>query len=278
MPDTISVVIPTFNRAATLGRALASVQAQTCPPLEVIVVDDGSTDGSAQMLREAFPWVHLLRQDNAGVSAARNTGIRCARGDWVALLDSDDEWLATKLERQLACVRAHPEAVFVHCDEIWIRHGRRVNPMHKHRKRGGAIFRDSLALCLISPSASLIRRGLLERVGLFDETLPACEDYELWLRILASHAVHYVDEPLLVRHAGHADQLSQRHWGMDRFRIRALLRLLQEAPLAAADREAVLAVLAQRIGVFAGGAERRGRSAEARRWRARAQQYRQQFA
>ena len=265
--DTVSVIIPTFNRAAILGRALESVYAQTRPPHEVLVVDDGSTDDTAGRVARDWPRVRYHPRPHAGVSAARNFGIRKATGTWIALLDSDDQWLPHKLEKQLACIRRDPGARLIHSDEIWIRNGRRVNPMARHAKSGGRIFERCLPLCCISPSAALIHRSVFEHVGLFDESLPACEDYDLWLRVCARHEVHYIDEPLVIKHGGHADQLSRRYWGMDRFRIQALHRLLDSGILDREQRRAALAVLEKKIRIYSNGAEKRRRFEEAARYR-----------
>jgi glycosyltransferase involved in cell wall biosynthesis len=265
-PATVSVVLPTWNRRELVARALTSVLAQSRAPDEVIVVDDGSTDGTAEALRKDFPGVVVLSQENRGVSAARNRGIEEAKGEWVALLDSDDEWLPRKLETQLGALSASPGALLCHTDEIWIRRGRRVNPMAKHDKAGGLIFERCLALCAISPSSALLNRRLFDAVGLFDESLPACEDYDLWLRVTSRYPVVYVDEPLLVKTGGHSDQLSRRYWGMDRFRIRAIEKILESGLLSENQRMAAEAMLARKIGIYAKGARKRGREDEARRY------------
>ncbi|MCI5105822.1 MAG: glycosyltransferase [Pseudomonadales bacterium] len=263
---TVSVIIPSYNRGQSLPRALDSVLAQTRPAEEIIVVDDGSDDGTAAMLARDYPELACLVQENRGVSAARNTGIRAARGDWIALLDSDDEWLPQKLERQLLALqearRSESAApLLVHCDEIWIRKGRRVNPMDKHAKAGGWIFERCLPLCAISPSAVLMARELLADVGEFDEDLPACEDYDLWLRICSRYPVLYVDEPLLNKYGGHSDQLSRQHWGMDRFRVRALDKLLSAGGLDAGQQEQAIAMLHEKCRILRLGAEKRGNQA-----------------
>ncbi|WP_139559630.1 glycosyltransferase family 2 protein [Methylotetracoccus oryzae] len=259
MPHPVSVIIPTHNRAALLERALRSVYAQTAPVLEVIVVDDGSTDGTRELIERTFPEVRYLQQAQAGVSTARNRGIAAAQGTWVALLDSDDEWLPRKIERQWARLGAEPELRICHTDEIWIRHGVRVNAMNKHAKRGGWIFRHCLPLCAMSPSSILIHRDIFDTVGVFDETLPACEDYDLWLRIAARFPVLFVDEPLIFKYGGHEDQLSRRHWGMDRFRIRALEKILASGVLSEEDRAAAAATCAAKAAVVANGARKRGK-------------------
>jgi glycosyltransferase involved in cell wall biosynthesis len=264
---TVSVVIPTFDREALVIRAIDSVVRQTCPPHEIIVVDDGSTDDTAARIRAERPGVRLIERTHRGVSAARNTGIRAATGDWIALLDSDDEWLPEKLRRQLDAV--DEDAVLCHTDEIWIRRGRRVNPMKKHRKRGGRIFTHCLPLCAISPSSALVHRRVFETVGWFDEDLPACEDYDFWLRVTARFPVVFVDEPLVIKHGGHDDQLSRRYWGMDRFRITALEKILASDALGDADRAAAKSMLAEKIAIFAAGARKRGKLAEARAYESR---------
>lgn len=258
----VSLIIATHDRAQLLERALRSVLAQTRRPDEVIVVDDGSGDETAALVRERHPWVALLEQPHRGVSAARNRGIEAATGDWVAILDSDDEWQPRKLERQLEAISRAPAYRVCHTDEIWIRRGRRVNPARKHAKSGGQIFRACLPLCAISPSSVLLARTVLDEVGLFDESLPACEDYDLWLRVCARHPVLYLEEPLVIKHGGHADQLSARHWGMDRFRIHALEKILTRGALSPGDWEAARATLIRKIEIYLVGARKREKRAE----------------
>ncbi len=257
MPISLGVVIPTFNRAHTLGRALDSVFAQTLPPRQVIVVDDGSSDATADLVA-GYPGVSYLRQENRGVSTARNLGIRHCGCDWIALLDSDDEWLPDKLRVQFEALAENPGYRLIHSGEIWIRNGRRVNPADRHRKRGGWIFEHCLSLCVISPSAAVIEKNLLEEVGGFNEGFPACEDYDLWLRICSRYPVLHVDEPLLRKYGGHDDQLSRRYWGMDRFRVRALRDLLAGNGLRAEQREAAEATLREKCRILINGARKRG--------------------
>jgi glycosyltransferase involved in cell wall biosynthesis len=258
----VSVIIPTYNRAWCLREAVDSVLAQEFKDFDLIVVDDGSSDHTPRLLQEYGDSIQVLRRRNRGVSAARNAGVCAARGDLIAFLDSDDAWLPGKLSRQVEFFKQHPEILICQTEEIWVKNGRRVNPGQRHRKRGGMIFEPSLDLCLVSPSAVMVRRGLFERVGLFDEGLPACEDYDLWLRVSCRYPVHLINTPLIVKRGGHADQLS-RAWGLDRFRIAAILKLLQGNRLALPQRRAALAVLKQKCRVYAGGCRKRGREAEA---------------
>jgi glycosyltransferase involved in cell wall biosynthesis len=271
----ISVIIPTWNRADRLASALQSVFTQSYPPAEVIVVDDGSTDATRSLVQREFREAHYIYQQNRGVSSARNNGIQAAGGDWIAFLDSDDRWHPAKLEQQCEHLRARPGYKICHSDEIWIRNGRRVNPMKKHAKQGGHIFRHCLPLCAISPSATLMHRDLFNEVGLFDETLPACEDYDLWLRICALHPVLYIDKPLITKTGGHADQLSRRYWGMDRFRIHALENILASNTLDAANHAAALATLLDKLAIVIKGAVKHGNHELARAYREKQQCYRQ---
>ena len=254
----VSVVIPTWNRAKTLPRALDSVLAQRLPAHEIIVVDDGSSDETPELIASRYPRIVYLSQTNQGVSAARNRGIRAATGEWIALLDSDDEWLPSKLAEQARLLQAEPELRICHTEEIWIRRGRRVNPMKKHAKSGGDLFLASLPLCVISPSSVLLRRDLFEDYGLFDETLPACEDYDLWLRLCAHEKVGFVETPQIIKYGGHDDQLSRKHWGMDRFRVQALRNIIDHGRLAPEHRRAAIDMLVRKSAILAQGARKRG--------------------
>lgn len=262
--NTVSVIIPTFNRARKVARAVSSVLEQTVSHTEIVVVDDGSTDDTAQALAPFHDRITFIAHPrNRGVSSARNTGIRASRGSMIAFLDSDDRWLPEKLSTQTAFFRRHPEAVICQTDEIWIRNGRRVNPGKRHLKPSGDIFEASLERCLVSPSAVMLKRSLVEEVGYFDEDLPACEDYDLWLRISCRHPVHLIPKALVIREGGHPDQLSVRFRGMDRFRIRAILKVLQSGELDPARVEAAMEILRIKCRIYGNGCLKRGRKAEA---------------
>lgn len=260
---SITVVIPTFNRVTLLERALDSVLAQTLPANEVIIVDDGSMDNTVSTLKSRYSEVdlskiHFIEQENRGVSAARNAGIAAASHEWIALLDSDDVWHEDKLEKQIQALKKAPEYLICHSDEIWIRNGHRVNQMNKHKKSGGYIFQQCLPLCVISPSSVIIHRIIFDEIGLFDETLPTCEDYDLWLRICSRYPVLFIDEKLITKHGGHDDQLSHKHWGMDRFRIQALNKIISEAKLNDSNRDAAVKMLKHKINIYLAGAEKHG--------------------
>jgi len=267
---SVSVVIPTHNRRARVRAAVESALAQRGCDFEVIVVDDGSTDGSAEELADLGAAITLLERPHSGVSAARNAGAARATGTWLAFLDSDDLWLPGKLAAQAAFHAEHPEVPISQTEEIWIRDGVRVNPCRHHAKPSGDIFAPSLERCLVSPSAVMLRRDMFLASGGFAEDLPVCEDYDLWLRLSCRHPVGLVDRRLVVKHGGHADQLSRRYWGMDRFRVTALERLLASAELDPAQRAAAQRVLSDKCRILAQGAARRGRVAEADAYLARA--------
>ena len=216
--------------------------------------------------------IRVIRQANRGVSAARNAGIRAASGDLIALLDSDDVWLPGKVTAQVRFFETHPDALVCQTQEIWIRNGVRVNPGKRHHKEGGMIFERSLALCLVSPSAVMMRRSLLDEVGLFDETLPACEDYDLWLRITRKHAIHLIHQPLIVKRGGHADQLS-RMPELDKYRIQSISGLLDSGALSLDQRDAAKAMLKTKCAIYAQGCRKRGRIAEAQHYAALAAMY-----
>jgi len=258
----VSVILPTYNRCQWLPQAIESVLGQTYAPLELIVVDDGSTDGTPDLLKGYSGGIRVIRQANTGVSGARNAGIRAARGELIALLDSDDRWLPEKLAHQVAYFQTSGQAMICQTEEIWIRNGKRVNPKKRHRKYSGMIFEKTLPLCLVSPSAVMMRAMLFREVGLFDEALPACEDYDLWLRICWKHPVHLIPIPLIVKHGGHSDQLSAMP-ELDKYRIHALVNILRGGHLSPSQRKAALATMATKCSVYAGGCRKRGRLDEA---------------
>ena len=211
MPKTsknpaVSVIIPTYNRGWILREAIDSVLAQEYSDYELIVVDDGSTDDTREILGLYGQDIIALRQPNQGVSAARNRGIADSHAQLVAFLDSDDLWLPQKLIRQVAFFQSNPDAQICQTEETWVRNGVRVNPKKRHQKLSGMIFEPSLALCLVSPSAVMIEKTLFDIVGGFDESLPACEDYDLWLRISCRFPIYLLDTPLIIKRGGHEDQ------------------------------------------------------------------------
>jgi glycosyltransferase involved in cell wall biosynthesis len=271
----LSVIIPTFDRAAFLPEAIDSVLGQDLwleagsrlfKPFELIVVDDGSRDDTRRLVESYGPPVAYHFQPHRGVSAARNTGLALARGEFIAFLDSDDLWLKDKARRQAAYFEAFPETRALTAEEIWVRRGRRVNPGRRHRKYSGRVFDKYLPLCLLSLSASVFRREVFDEVGTFDESLPACEDYDFGLRLAHRFPVILIDRPLIIKRGGHPDQLSRRYWGLDRFRVAALEKALR-LDLSPEEEALVRQEIAAKCRVLVAGFEKRGQTAEAAAYR-----------
>lgn len=254
-PTKISVILPTYNREVTLERAIKSVLAQTHRNFELIVIDDGSTDNTNLIIDKYSGEIRYFSKLHAGVSSARNLGLEKSEGTWVAFLDSDDYWLPGKLERQMEYLTNRPGMMIVQTDEQWIRNGVPVNPMKKHKKHSGWIFRYCLPLCIVSPSAVLIHQKVFNDVGVFDESFPVCEDYDLWLRIAIKYQIGLIPEKLIVKIGGHADQLSRKYWGMDRFRVRALEKVLGE-DLTIGQRKLVLEEIVKKLTILSKGREK----------------------
>jgi glycosyltransferase involved in cell wall biosynthesis len=255
-----TVIIPTYNRCVLTERAIESVLNQTDQDFTLIVIDDGSTDNTPLLQNKYKSQITYIRQNNRGVSAARNRGIAEAESPYIALLDSDDTWHSNKLAEHRSFIAEHDSIRIHQTEDKWIRNGRAVNPRLKHRKQAGDIFIPSLDLCLISPSSVVMEKSVFNDYGLFDEDLPACEDYDLWLRITAHEPVGLIEKQLITRYAGHDDQLSAAFWGMDRFRVYALIKLLtmQEDTLSAEQIKAVRNKALEKSRILLGGAQKRG--------------------
>jgi glycosyltransferase involved in cell wall biosynthesis len=273
----VSVIIPTFNRATWVREAIASVLAQTYSHLELIVVDDGSYDATPEVVQACGDGLIYIQQAHAGVSAARNRGVAASRGALIAFLDSDDMWLPKKIAAQVAHLQQQPDAHACYTDEIWIRHGVRVNARQIHQKHSGWLFEPSLPRCIISPSSIMLRRTLWDQLGGFDERLPACEDYDLWLRLALRTPVLLLPERLIVKRGGHADQLSRCVPVLDQYRITALEKILT-ASLSLSQRQAVLTQLVQKCRIVALGARKRQHGTRWALYSVKEQLYRQQLA
>ena len=223
----VNVVIPTFNRAYCIEKAIVSVLNQTFKDFELWVIDDGSTDNTDELLNKykSDKRFNYFKIKNAGVSKARNIGVSKSESEWIAFLDSDDEWLEDKLERQIQYVKEHSDCKLIHGEELWVRNGKRVNPKKIHKKSGGDIFERSLGLCLISPSAVMLKKDLFIEMNGFDEDFIVCEDYDLWLKICSRYEVGYLSEPVLIKYGGHEDQLSAKYFAMDYYRIKSMHQL-----------------------------------------------------
>lgn len=224
------------------------------------MVDDGSTDGGAEWVEETFgEKVNVIFQTHQGVSAARNNGVAHAKGDYIAFLDSDDLWEGEKLEQQVDFHRSNPQFKISQTQEAWIRDGKPVKFHKKYRKPAGDIFGKSLELCTVSPSSVFMERSLFNTHGGFDEAIPSCEDFDLWLRISCKEQVGLIDEPLMVKYGGDVDQLSSQYPAMDRFRIYALLKIWLSGDLNRVQEEAVESVVRKKTNYLLLGAKKRGR-------------------
>lgn len=259
----VSAIITTFNRRAFLREALASVLSQDYENMEVMVIDDGSSDGSFEEAR-GMP-LRYVWKENGGISSARNLGISLSKGSHIAFLDCDDLWKKHKLTAQIEALTSS-DAPLVYTNETWLRNGKHLNQKKRHAKFSGWIYHHCLPLCIISPSSALIERRLFEEVGPFDETMPVCEDYDMWLRITCRYPVLFLEDSLIVKRGGHEDQLSKSQDAIDRFRIAGLLKMLASGLLNDEQRRQTAEELRRKCIIYGKGAERRGRMDEARQY------------
>ena len=266
-PDIMfSVVIPVYNRAGLVGEALESVLNQTFADFELIVIDDASTDQTPETINEFHdPRLKYIRlEKRSGPSAARNRGAEAGVGKYLAFLDSDDLWRPEKLEKQAEFFSSHPDILVCQTEEIWMRNGKRVYPKPKHKKEGGDFFHRAVNLCLVSPSAVAMERRYFLRIGGFDEDLPAAEDYDLWLRVLSREPIELIPDPLVIKRAGNWDQLSMSTPAIDKYRIIALLKILESGDLDDNKRESARKALERKSRIYIKGCRKRGKSEEIR--------------
>jgi glycosyltransferase involved in cell wall biosynthesis len=262
MEKFISVIIPTYNRKYRLKNAIESVLAQTYPHFELIVVDDGSEDNTAEMVTGFDAGIVYIKQANRGPAAARNRGILAAQHNLIAFLDSDDRFAPDKLQVQAAAMQASSFLVS-HTQEIWYRRGRILNQKTRHRKNSGNIFRQSLDLCAVGMSTVMLHRRIFDKFGLFDEEFPCCEDYDLWLRVSADQEFLLIDKPLTLKEGGRADQLSSIfRIGMDKYRIKAIVKILESGRLTKAQRRLAIQELENKCLIYGTGCIKHQRAAE----------------
>ena len=254
----ISIVIPTYNRCELLKRAINSVLDQTINVREIIIVDNGSTDNTYKIISSLFPEITYIYEKRKGVSIARNVGIKNCNSTWIAFLDSNDAWEPEKLEKQLFFSNNNNKKYrLIHTNEIWYKNNKFQNQLKKHEKSGGDIFQKSLQLCCISPSSVFIKKEIFDDYGFFDEGLEVCEDYDMWIRITAKEEIGFLDDPLVIKYGGHDDQLSKKHWGMDRFRIKSLEKNLKNDWFTAEQKKSVLNILIKKLSIISNGAKKR---------------------
>ena len=221
---SVSVIIPTYNYGRFIGEAVDSALAQTRAPLEVIVVDDGSTDDTAEVLAAYSDRVRVLRQKNSGVAMARNAGIAAARGEYLAFLDSDDAWYPRKLERQMPRFDAEPSLGLVHCGAETIDSAGRTLKTSVDGMEGRvaeAMLRLDREVIMPQGSSIVVPKRVAEEVGGFDARLPPSEDWDFCYRVAARYAVGYVPE-VLVRYRLHGSGIHMNIARMERAMLIAL--------------------------------------------------------
>ena len=267
----ISVVIPTYNREKELLRALDSVSHQRLACDEIIVVDDGSTDASEDLVSSfgkscPIPTRYLF-QENQGPAAARNVGIHYAQYSTIAFLDSDDHWHKDKLQLQYGAMEEKPEILISHTKEKWFRRGKHLNQKKKHQPGNGNIFAHCLQLCAVGMSTVMIRKKLFDEVGLFNETMRCCEDYDLWIRTSCRFDFLLIDAPLTIKEGGREDQVSyQYRIGMDKLRIAAMMELLEKEVLTEEQRALCCKELIKKCQVYGNGCLKHKREAEGNKY------------
>ncbi|MBF0217197.1 MAG: glycosyltransferase family 2 protein [Candidatus Omnitrophica bacterium] len=255
-----SVVIPVYNRETFIAKCLNSVLSQDFDDFEIIVVDDGSTDSTGSVIKDNFHDKRLryFYHENKGVAAARNTGIRSSKGEFIAFLDSDDRWTADKLSKTVEYIDKYPLAKIFHTEETWFRRGALLGQKKKHKKPTGRVYRHALPLCCIGMSTAVVNRSVFDDIGFFDESFPACEDYDLWLRAANKYELILIPEALTIKEGGRPDQLSNSVWGLDRFRIKALEKMILSNILKPEDLELTILEFRNKCLIFAEGAANRG--------------------
>lgn len=259
----ITTVIPTYNRPEATIRALQSILAQTHPCDEILIVNDFSTDETLNIINQFISDKEIKKtrvislSKNLGVSGARNEGIKAATHPWIAFLDSDDEWTADKLKKQLSSLH-ESKCLISHTHESWVRNGKPVKQKTKHKKYGGFVYDNCVEICFMGPSTSIIHKDIFNDIGLFDENFTVCEDYDLWLRITPTYEVDYVDEALLIKHGGHDDQLSMAFKGMDYWRALALKKQITNSKLSPSSLKLTKEKLEEKIAILRLGCVKHG--------------------
>lgn len=258
MTELVSVIIPTYNRAYILPKAIESVVKQTHRSLEVIVVDDGSKDETPRIIPK-YPVRYVRLPRNFGPSFARNRGIMKSKANFLAFLDSDDRFLPHKIEKQLRFLDKNPWYKLVQTEEIWYKGNRRLNPRKHHAKAKGYFLHRAVKLCVVSISTVLMHREVFNRVGYFDETFPLCEDYEFWLRVALHYPMGLIEEALVIKDGGREDQLSQTK-GLDFYRIKALLKVYKSyhSLLKPEEKLLLLGEALSKTEIFLKGAKKHG--------------------
>ncbi len=265
----ISVIIPTYNRRCLLKKTIESVLSQTFSDFELLIVDDGSSDGTREEYSNSTDRrLKYFFQKNKGPAAARNLGIKKAEGGLIAFVDSDDWWDKRKLGIQSEAMSNNRSYYISHTRETWFRNGELFNQKKRHRKEHGHLFKKCLELCAVSMSTVMLKREVFDTVGLFDESMPCCEDYDFWIRTGALYDFLLVDKPLTLKDGGRKDQVSYLYrTGMDRFRIESIVKLLDSGSLNEEQSSLAKKELTKKAHIYTKGCQKHGKPREAERVR-----------
>jgi glycosyltransferase involved in cell wall biosynthesis len=265
MRPLVSIIIPTYNRVDFLKEAVHSVESQTYSHVEIILVDDGSTDATHSYM-SSLHYQSLFIPHSGKPGYVRNRGISHAQGDYIAFLDSDDLWEPEKTAKQMDFFLHHPHIRICHTREIWKRKDKIISQKTQTHQRSGYIFEDALKKCIIGPSTVMVHRNALQDSGLFHPELEIAEDYELWLRITAREKVGYIDEPLVIKQAGHPGQLSEKYGHIEYFRIQALESVINQHILSGPQQKLALGELIRKCIIYSRGCIKRGKHSEAEKF------------
>ena len=273
MHPFFSVVIPTYNRKSFLKKSIESVLSQNFKDYELIVVDDGSNDSSILLVADYLGvGLSYIRTGHHGVSHARNTGILNSKGSYIAFLDSDDRWENNKLEDSFKYISNHPGISIFHTEEIWLREGQVLKQKEKYKRFSGYIYEHCLPLCCIGMSTLVVKKSLFNDVGIFDEIMPVCEDYDFFLRVSNKYEVKLIPSSLTIKEGGRDDQLSNRP-GLDKYRIYSLEKMLNSGLLSEKYSEITYKELETKCTIYAKGAEKRGKIKEAQEYLSKIKKY-----
>jgi len=266
MPPVFSVVIPSYNRKDFLKKSIDSVLNQSFDDYELVVVDDGSTDSSILLVSEYLgKGLTYIRTSNFGVSHARNTGILNSRGSYIAFLDSDDLWEPEKLRQTFDYIKKYPDTDLFHSEETWFRDGKVLKQKNKYKRHSGQIYRHCLPVCNIGMSTLVVKKSFFNQIGLFDEKMPVCEDYDFFLRATLANEVKLIPFALTIKDGGRDDQLS-RQPRLDEYRIYSLEKMINTGQLVGENLELTINELKNKCTIYAKGAEKRGRIVEAKKY------------
>lgn len=253
-------------------KAIESVKTQTYTPFEIIIIDDGSTDGTSTL----FPisGVFYFKVEHCGFPGkVRNIGVEKSTGDYIAFLDSDDIWHKEKLEKQTVFINSKPKCQLLHTKEKWIMNSKVISQKKRKHNRSGNVFLDSLQGCILGPSTVLMKRALYEQFGGFNETIEVGEDYDLWLRITDREEIDYIDDELITKNAGHGDQLSFKYGFIEPFKIDVLENLIQTHSFREENFKQVVRALLLKYDIVINGCLKRSNEKEALLYQNRRKQY-----